>query len=633
MASGFGGLPAGVAVFEHRLGRSGRDAVVLEVGVQCRRAAGAQVSGGVGFPGVGEPPQRGQHDGAAAFGEQVERAAGVDRGQLCVVPDEKHLGFGGACLGGECVQGERPGEGGLVDDEELAGVQRPVGVGAAQGGKLGVDRSGQGRVGVGVEAGTLGPQGGGAFGTAGVAGAGGLVQPLGGVLARDAQGVGQLGGCCGRGGQADDRPVTVGRGPCLGQGEQGGGLAGASRADQDVDPVARGGDGAHRTGLVVRQVHVGPTVRPSDRLLEHRGDRGRAGDGSVDVVQGGQKPGLGVQDPVVGVPLLADAGEHRGPVGSQVLGGHREHLGRGQADAAVQGGGDHAGVQCVPVGRCGHPQAAGGAGGLGEQVRAGPGRAAGQHLVEHDAAQPFHNAVGHLGGRQGARVGGVHRGADQLLGGAAGGLGAASLPGAQQVAEGSDVLVRSGRAGHPLTQADDFDPVRATPVGGDELGDRRGHCGVDLRRAGGEQGEQRVGDTRELERGGAARAAGAPPPRDGQTPAELVGEQVVVDLRDRDDGVVQRSGIDRAPQPVGALDLVRQDQVGVQVRVAGAGVPVVERRCDRPPGGDLRARVGSGSGEQRGLGQQGEGLFDGGAVPGQDGGAGGVVGQRPQDRC
>ena len=82
-------------------------------------------------------------------------------------------------------------------------------------------------------------------------------------------------------------------------------------------------------------------------------------------------------------------------------------------------------------------------------------------------------------------------------------------------------------------------------------------------------------------------------PRDREVAGEVVGEQVVVDLGDGDDGVVQGAGVHRPPPPVGALDLVRDDDVGVQVRVPGAGVPVVERRRDHPPGRDLGAGAGA----------------------------------------
>ena len=66
--------------------------------------------------------------------------------------------------------------------------------------------------------------------------------------------------------------------------------------------------------------------------------------------------------------VLTGAGEHGGAVGAGVLGGDGEQLRRVQRHARGQGGGDDAVVQGVPIRRGGQAQAAGGAGGLGEQV-------------------------------------------------------------------------------------------------------------------------------------------------------------------------------------------------------------------------------------------------------------------------
>ena len=51
--------------------------------------------------------------------------------------------------------------------------------------------------------------------------------------------------------------------------------------------------------------------------------------------------------------------------------------------------------------------------------------------------------------------------------------------------------------------------------------------------------------------------------------------------------------------PVRALDPVRDGDVGVQLRVALAGIPVVERGRDHPAGADPADAVGAGPGEHR----------------------------------
>ncbi len=70
----------------------------------------------------------------------------------------------------------------------------------------------------------------------------------------------------------------------------------------------------------------------------------------------------------------------------------------------------------------------------------------------------------------------------------------------------------------------------------------------------------------------------------------MVGEHRLVQLRQGDHGGVHRSPVQTAPfaveRPV--CDLVADDDVGVQVGVAGAGVEVIERRRHQPGDIDLR---------------------------------------------
>ena len=100
------------------------------------------------------------------------------------------------------------------------------------------------------------------------------------------------------------------------------------------------------------------------------------------------------------------------------------------------------------------------------------------------------------------------------------------------------------------------------------------------------------------------RCSGRPAPA--ELGGQLVGEDPVVQLGHADRGPVERLGVEGAPRPVGdGLDPVEDDDVGVQLRVAGAGVPVVERGRDdaadvlldhaalaHPGGEDLALAVG-----------------------------------------
>ncbi len=110
----------------------------------------------------------------------------------------------------------------------------------------------------------------------------------------------------------------------------------------------------------------------------------------------------------------------------------------------------------------------------------------------------------------------------------------------------------------------------------------------------------------------------------------MVGEQPVVALRHRDRGPVHRAGVQGAPPPVGALHPVGDHDMGVQVRVVVAGVPVVERRGDHPPGLHLRHAVRADPGPGHVPLHDREDVGDGLPVRGVDRVAGRIVGQRPQ---
>ena len=62
-----------------------------------------------------------------------------------------------------------------------------------------------------------------------------------------------------------------------------------------------------------------------------------------------------------------------------------------------------------------------------------------------------------------------------------------------------------------------------------------------------------------------------------EVPVEGVEEESVVVLAGGDGGLVEGAGVERDPRTVGdALDAVGDDQMGVELRVSGAGFPMVE---------------------------------------------------------
>lgn len=100
--------------------------------------------------------------------------------------------------------------------------------------------------------------------------------------------------------------------------------------------------------------------------------------------------------------------------------------------------------------------------------------------------------------------------------------------------------------------------------------------------------QQRRGDPGDLPACVAVLAAIHRHPGHAEQPGGVIGQERVVGLRQRDGGLVQAARVQRAPAPVDALHLVRDDDVGVQLRVGGAGVVVVERGSDHPDDPHLR---------------------------------------------
>jgi hypothetical protein len=79
----------------------------------------------------------------------------------------------------------------------------------------------------------------------------------------------------------------------------------------------------------------------------------------------------------------------------------------------------------------------------------------------------------------------------------------------------------------------------------------------------------------------------------------MVGKKHVVDLRHRHRGPVQHPPIQSPPRAVRALYTVRDHHVSVQLGIAAAAVPVIERRRDHPTGIQLSDAAIAAPGERR----------------------------------
>ena len=88
--------------------------------------------------------------------------------------------------------------------------------------------------------------------------------------------------------------------------------------------------------------------------------------------------------------------------------------------------------------------------------------------------------------------------------------------------------------------------------------------------------------------------------------------------------------VDGAPDPVRAQEFVRDQGVGVQLRIPGPRRPVVEQGGGEPAGADLLDTVGAAPRQRRMAVEVGEGGEDCGAVCLRDLGLRGRTAQRPQ---
>ena len=110
----------------------GRDHLLLgpatdpPVGVVDRddvRVAHPQPDRGGALPGVGEPVDLGQLDRARVAHQQLEHAAGLDRGELFVVAGVEHLGAGGGDDRGDPIEVLGRAHAGLVDHDQVLRAQ------------------------------------------------------------------------------------------------------------------------------------------------------------------------------------------------------------------------------------------------------------------------------------------------------------------------------------------------------------------------------------------------------------------------------------------------------------------------------------------------------------------------------
>ena len=222
-AAGVGG-PGVVGGFAHGLVRTVAHAVAVEVVVEGLGSAVAQAEGGGGFVGVGEAVQVGELDGADVVGQQAQRAAGFDGGELGGVTEEADDGAAFAGVGGEPVEVAGAGHAGFVDEDEVAGVEHEPLVRRAAAGS-------------------------------GVVGVAELVQVLRAAAELRAEDVGRGGGRC----EGDD--AAAGGAPGLGDGLHGGGLAGAGRPDADDESAGVGREAGDECALAAVQLHAGGVAR------------------------------------------------------------------------------------------------------------------------------------------------------------------------------------------------------------------------------------------------------------------------------------------------------------------------------------------------------------------------------------
>ncbi len=476
--------------------------------------------------------------------DQAQRAAGLDGGELAVVADEAHVR---AVLAGDGVQGGEAlgaGHACLVDDQDVAGADLVLR------GRLRLRVGGQETV------------DGGRF---------------------DADRFRDHGCRGGGGGEADHAAAAVlerGRGQA-----QRGRLAGASGADADHELTVRRGElaceiplaGVERAGVL------------GGRALE----RVTADGGEGASPRGVEELVLGVEDPrrreqglaLVVVDARSVRPRQRRERAMRGRGSERHRLPQGGAGDLLHEGfrdalvGDQGGEvpACFRLDDVGSPYRVMLFHGA-EDLRG--------DLVDVDARGLLVRGCEGAGGVDEA---GGAVGADAGDGGLVDGLGGADV-----------VLLRPGLQGRLLRDGDEGLRVwRAAVVAlvllDEPLGRRADGGG-----AGGERVDQVRVDARDLHHRPLAGGGDPGGRRDPEPAAHLGHDGGVVELRRGHVHAVQELGVDGAPLAVYALDLVRDHDVVVQLRVPVPGVVVTEHgRRDAALDLDLRDPVGTGTGGDR----------------------------------
>ena len=144
-----------------------------------------------------------------------------------------------------------------------------------------------------------------------------------------------------------------------------------------------------------------------------------------------------------------------------------------------------------------------------------------------------------------------------------------SSPLGRQIEQAVDLLVGARCQRRLRTQLDDLLRGRATPGALDELLDQPVLLPVDVTRPPGELSDQILGDGRKLPSFIAVRTAIPLLPLDAEQSGEPICQHSVVMLGHRNVRVEQRPPIQTSPSPIlSRLDLVRDDDVGVELRIA-----------------------------------------------------------------
>ena len=360
------GVQAGGAVDlpgrEHRLRHGGEvadvDPALVEVEAERFGSSVAQCEGGGTLGGVAEAQQLAQVHRAVAGLDVAEHAAGADRGQLLVVPDQAHAAAAAGDEAHRDVQGQGVGHARFVDDHQRGGVDAPRPLRQQPGTTTRIVTRAVtcGRAGQGPDE---------------------LGQGLGVGACLLSQGRGSGGG----GGQADDVPAVLG--PRGGQHRHGGRLPRPGGRDGQLEPGTGGRHVPHEGDLP--GVEGGPVGRGFEE-----GDVDRVRGRGATVASPGEvdQPPFGGQDDRGGVQVGAGDPVHAAAVdAAQLL---RLHQGlpvhgalcRGQRHrTAVQDLRDQ-GVDGLLAGSGGRPAAADLALRLGADVPHLPRRAAFLHRGE-----------------------------------------------------------------------------------------------------------------------------------------------------------------------------------------------------------------------------------------------------------